>query len=103
MMDLFAWKPNYPYTAGFKEHSTSKDAAETIEASGRATTLRDRVQAFFDAGHQATADEVAGILKEPFRAVQPRLSELRAKGLIVPTGERRKGSGGGSAHVWRKA
>jgi hypothetical protein len=93
----------FPYAAGFRDRTTSKDAAEKIEASGRAQTLRDRVWAFFEAGGQATADELATKLNEPFRAIQPRVSELKAKGLIVPTGERRKGSGGGSAHVWRKA
>ena len=94
---------SYPHTAGYREPTTSKDAAETIEASGRAQTLRDRVLAHFDAGHQSTADEVALALNEPFRAVQPRCSELRAKGFIKPTGIRRIGSGGGSSHVWSRA
>lgn len=91
----------YPDVAGFREHTTSKDAAEHIESTGRAKTLRDRVTAYFVAGHEATADEVAIALGEPFRAVQPRVAELRAKGLIEPTGIRRQGSGGGMAHVWK--
>lgn len=93
---------DYPLQAGFKENTTSRENAERIEATGRAQTLRERVLAFFNSGNQATADEVAVILKQQFRAIQPRLSELRARGQIEPTGERRVGSGGGTANVWRK-
>lgn len=103
MNSLFSWANTYPQVAGYREQITSKENAERIEASGKAQTLRDRVRAFFEAGGQATADEIALHLDVPFRALQPRVSELRAQGFIVATGERRKGSGGGSAHVWRKA
>ena len=100
---LLDWQPNFPHTAGYKEPTTSKENAIRIEKSGRAKTLRDKVKAFFDAGNKATADEIAVILGEPFRALQPRVSEMRALGLIKPTGERRIGSGGGSANVWQKS
>jgi hypothetical protein len=93
----------YPYRAGFKENSTSRDNAKRIEESGRAPTLRERVRVYFELGGEATADELAIILEQQFRSIQPRLSELRAIGFIKPTGERRRGSGGGDAHVWRKA
>jgi hypothetical protein len=92
----------YPHHAGFKENSTSRENAERIETTGRAATLRERVRTYFALGGEATADELAGILQQPFRAVQPRVSELRNLGFIEPTGERRVGSGGGTAHVWRK-
>lgn len=92
----------YPETAGFREHTTSRENAERIEETGRAATLRARVMAFFEAGGEATADEVAEQLQSSYRAIQPRISELRAQDLIEPTGERRVGSGGGTAHVWRK-
>lgn len=93
--------PRYPDEAGFKEGSTSQENAERIEASGRASTLRQRVLFFFQQGGRATADELAGIMREPFLAIRPRLSELRTKGLIEPTGERRRAAGGGVAHVWQ--
>lgn len=96
--DLF-----YPHAAGFKEYTTSRDNAERITKSGRAQTLRDQVKAFFDNGGQATADEIATLMGQPFRAIQPRVSELRAQGFITPTGLRRLGSGGGTSHVWKKA
>jgi predicted ArsR family transcriptional regulator len=92
----------YPESAGYRDQTTSRENAERIEETGRAATLRAKVLAFFENGGEATADEVADILNQPYRAVQPRLSELRNKGLIEPTGERRMGSGGGTAHVWRK-
>ncbi len=99
--DLFT--SHFPYSAGYREHTTSKENAEQIEKSGRAKTLREKVKALFDSGITATADEIAEMLHEPFRAAQPRVSELRAQGYIKPTGERRTGSGGGSSHVWCKA
>lgn len=98
---LLDWKPRYPESAGYREHTTSRENAERIEASGKAQTLRDQVRRFFEEGRTATADEVATYLDQPFRAIQPRCSELRAQGLIEPTGERRTGSGGGSCHVWK--
>jgi predicted ArsR family transcriptional regulator len=98
--DLFS----YPYTAGYKEPTTSRENAERIEKSGKAETLRQRVLSCFQAsGAIATADEIAAFLGEHILAIRPRLSELRAKGLIEPTGERRQSSCGGTAHVWKAA
>lgn len=105
MGDLFikAQEASYPHAAGWRDPGTSKENAERIEASGKANTLREKVRAIFDQGRQMTADEIATFLNEPFRALQPRVSELRAQGYIIATGERRKGSGGGSANVWKRA
>ena len=97
--DLFT----YPRSAGWRDPTTSRDNALRIEATGRARTLRDTVRAFFDEGGIDTADGLALRLGLPFRAIQPRVSELRAQGYIKPTGERRLGSGGGTCHVWVKA
>lgn len=93
----------YPNTAGYREPTTSKDAAIAIESSGRAANLRERVKAFFEGGHQATADEVARILKEPVLSTRPRLAELHKQGFIIQTGIRRASSEGRSSHVWRAA
>lgn len=95
--DLF-----YPRSAGFKERTTSKDAATAIETSGRASILRERIKAFFSAGYTATADEVAAILKEPVLSCRPRVAELHKQGFITQTGARRKSSTGTSSHVWRR-
>lgn len=93
----------YPQAAGFKEETTSREAAEKIETSGRAGTLRARVKDCFDMGAHCTADEIADCIGESPLAVRPRLSELRAGGYITTTGERRRSSIGRNAHVWRKA
>lgn len=93
---------SYPTTAGFKDTTTSKDAADKLEASGRARTLRDKVETFFLAGNRATADEVASALFESPLAIRPRVSELFKKGVIERTGERRRSSNGNSSHVYRR-
>ena len=100
--DLFSYR-KYPEAPGWRDPTTSRDNAERIEKSGKAQTLRERARKFFEDGGQATADELAVILGEPCRSAQPRVAELRAQGFIEPTGIRRKGSGGGSSHVWKKA
>ena len=94
--------PKYPEVAGWREPETSRENAERIEETGRANILRRKVMLFFENGRTATADEVAIALGETFRAVQPRVSELRSYGLVEPTGLRGIGSGGGTCHLWRK-
>ena len=91
----------YPYEAGWKEDQTSRDAAEAIEASGCAATLRERVERFFASGRQGTSEDVAKALAEPFQAVQPRISELRKLGKVEPSGLRAQLSRGGKGHIWR--
>ena len=99
-MDLFQYADAYPKRAGFKEGTTSREAANAVEATGRAARLRDDVLNYFKAGRQATADEVAEALSENVLSVRPRVAELKASGLIVETGARRKSSTGRSSHVW---
>jgi predicted ArsR family transcriptional regulator len=91
----------YPLFAGFKEQTTSREAANAIEASGKAQTLREKVEAFFATGRTGTADEVAAWLGESPFSLRPRISELYQLGLIERTGERRKSSVGRSSHVYR--
>jgi hypothetical protein len=97
--DLFT----YPFAAGYTERSTSKDAADQIEKSGRAKSLREKVLAFFDAGHEGTSEVVAEIMGEPFQAIQPRISELRKQGKVIPSGRRERMDRGGMGHVWKRA
>lgn len=103
MTDLFTWGETYPQRAGWKETTTSKEAALAIEAKGRAATLRDAVLAFFKAGKEATADEVADAMGENPLSIRPRVAELKAAGLLIQTGARRKSSTGRSSHVWKAA
>lgn len=97
--DLFS----YPHKAGFKDNTTSREAAEAIDRSGRAGTLQHYVLCQFRAGHQMTADEVAGHLEESPLSIRPRVSQLFKLGLIERTGERRNSSGGRPSHVYRLA
>lgn len=92
----------YPLFAGWKDGTTSRDAAEAIEASGKAETLRERVANFFADGHIGTADFVAVWLDESPLSVRPRITELFKLGKIERTGERRASSEGRPSHVYRR-
>lgn len=99
-MDLFDWTPpqGYPHRAGFKERTTSKAAAESMEPA-RAQMHTDILAELMKA--PATADEVATALGDlSVLAVRPRLSELRKLGKIVPTKDRRANVSGRMARVW---
>ena len=93
----------YPGTPGFKEPTTSRDAANAMKR--RADNLRDLVLAAFgQAGFCGmTADEVAAKLNMSPLAIRPRLTELGPKHLdkIELTGERRCNLSGLRANVWR--
>lgn len=101
---------NYPERAGYTELSTSKDAADAIETSGRADTLRRRVLLTLVVEQRLdmtpwspglTADELAAEMGESVFSVRPRVAELHKQGLIERTGERRPSSNGRASHVWR--
>lgn len=94
---------DYPHVAGFKENTTSREAAEAIEAEGRAAHLRERVRKWFEAGNTGTADECAAALNENILSIRPRVSEFRERGFLIETGDRRPSSSGRSSHVWKKA
>jgi hypothetical protein len=101
-IDFEAARKRYPVRSGYKEKGgTSQDAANAIEATGRAQLLRDRVLQHFQAGHESTADEVAAVLDEHILSIRPRCSELRERKLITTTGKRRQSSGGKMSNVWR--
>jgi len=89
--------PNYP---GAKVDGPSQDAADNI--AEHAMTLRDRVDALFDAGEDLTADECAERLNEDILSVRPRVSELRRKGRIEDAGKRRCNKSGMTATAWRR-
>lgn len=99
--DLFT----YPRAPGFKERTTSRDAARSM--AGEAEALREQVfAAIRDAGAGGlTADEAATILERTVLSIRPRLSELAHSNppRIVPNGARRPNESGRMAKAWRAA
>jgi hypothetical protein len=84
----------YPLRAGFREPTTSRDAADAIEASGRAKVLRDKChEMLLRQGY--TAKELALVMDVDLNSVRPRLSELKAASRIRESGQRRE-----KQHVW---
>lgn len=94
MTDLFS----YPDSPGFKERTTSREAAEAIKP--RSGTLRSRVLQMLSWA-EGTPDEIARRMEESVLAIRPRVTELYRMGLIERTGARRKNASGMSAHVYR--
>jgi hypothetical protein len=88
----------YPERAGWTEPTTSREAAESVDAS----TLRAAVRECLGEHGAMTADECAAQLRESVLAVRPRFSELRALGEIADTGERHLNRSGKRAVVWSK-
>lgn len=91
----------YPDTPGWKAPGTSQAAAEAI--SERAPAIRDRVLEYIRQHAGVTADEVAAALGMSVLTIRPRVSELRRRGDIEPTGERFCNSSGMTANAWRVA
>ena len=90
---------HYPKAAGWKDATTSKDAAQAIEGQGRAAILRERVLAAYRTDLYTTADEMAHYLNESILAIRPRVSELYKQGLLRRTGAKHKSDGGGLSHI----
>jgi len=88
---------NYPGNAGYKERTTSKEAAEQMDT--RVALLRTRCCHLLMYGDY-TADELAHLMGESILSIRPRISELKAKQLVFDTGVRRKNQSGKSAIVW---
>ena len=94
---MIATYPNHP---GAKVAGTSQDAAN--EMREHAPTLREQVLTLFrNLDSRVTTDEAADFLNKSVLAIRPRFSELRAMGMIEPTGERRQNASGLFANVWR--
>lgn len=90
----------YPDDPGHRGVETSVAAAEAI-APCLGNLQRLTLAAIRTAGSNGrTAHETCDTLVIDRAAIQPRLSELRRKGLIVDSGRRRKNASGKSAIVW---
>ncbi len=92
---------NYPDAAGFQNVDTSIQAASDITKTKRAAYLQGKVIGCLMLYGNMTTEEIATMCKEPYASIQPRTSELKAKGLIEDSGARKKNASGKSAVVWR--
>lgn len=92
--------PVYPEVPGARPTDTSLAAAESVAET--AETLREAVFGWIllRKGGGSTADETAEALDLSILTVRPRVSELRAQGRIVDSGERRTNASGRRAIVW---
>lgn len=98
-MDLFTFRESYPDAPGFKDRTTSRDAAASMASS--VSRLRGMcLQALRDIG-SSTPDEIAAELGLSVLSVRPRITELAKMGRIIPTGETRPNASGRSAKVYR--
>lgn len=84
--DLFERKPpaTYPQTPGFKEPTTSKDAAKAMGIT--ASKMREDLLTLYRTAWPAglTADEAAAKIGRTVFAVRPRITELRQLGDLMP-------------------
>ena len=90
----------YPDVAGHRDVDTSiAAAADMNKRLGRLQQLAlTTIQAAGAMG--LTADELAAELEVSRWTIQPRTSELRRKGKIADSGQRRRNESGKSAIVW---
>jgi len=101
MTSRYTLEKKYPLTAGYKENSTSKEAAEKIDS--RSTNLRTECLKIVkrQGNYGATPEEVAEILSESILSIRPRFTELKLLQYIIDSGDRRKNSFGSNTKVWR--
>ena len=90
---------SYPNSPGFKERGGTSEEAAVAEQS-RADTIRRRVRDYLRQ-HNTTTDDCAAALALSILAVRPRFSELRLRGELEDTGERRLNASGKRAAVWK--
>ena len=103
MSRTFEGLSRYPDEPGWKEPTTSRDAAAKIKPSTEAL-YADILREIGLAGDLGlTADETAGKLGQSVLLIRPRFTELgpRHQGKIEKTGERRKNESGLAAAAWR--
>ena len=90
----------YPDNPGAKgPDGTSQDAAQVIAPC--ASYLRRLAMQSLDRLSEATVLEAVEVAKVAPESLQPRFSELRAMGLVEPTGARRRNPSGKYAAVLR--
>ena len=93
--------PSYPADgAGFKGPPGGTGELGAIQTGPRLQGRRKAVLAAVERKH-GTAEQIGERISLHWYLVRPRLSELKALGLVVETGERGKGALGGKVNVWR--
>ena len=90
----------YPDAPGHRHVETSVEAADAIApALGRLQRLAETtIRAAGERG--LTADELAARLAMTRWSIQPRTTELKRKGIIRDSGQRRQNTTGKRAIVW---
>jgi hypothetical protein len=98
--DLFDLSSPYPDSPGHRGVDTSIEAAADMAPKlGRLQKLAE--QAIARAGECGlTADELAAVLGCDRYTIQPRTSELKRKGIIADSKQRRLNASGKRAIVW---
>lgn len=91
-------RATYPHTPGFKDNGTGKEAA--LAYAPKAGGRRAQVLAGLRRG-PATAEQIAKRIDLHWYLTRPRLSELKALGMVIETGGRGAGALGGRVNVWR--
>jgi predicted ArsR family transcriptional regulator len=89
----------YPHMPGHKgDGGTSRAAAEAYapQVKGRRAQVLDGLKA-----GPATAEQIGERIGLHWYLTRPRLSELKAMGLVIETGAHGQGALGGVVSVWR--
>jgi biotin operon repressor len=99
-MNLFDHAEQYPNSPSYQRTDTSYAAAKSVESD--ASRLQRKALASITASGQAgqTMEECADATGCGRHSIQPRLSELRAKGLIADSKQRRALASGRKGIVW---
>lgn len=92
-----------PYTdggTGYQTTDTSQAAAQAVEPT--TAPLQGRVLDYLLRCPQPVSTEtIARALDRAYSGIQPRLTELRAKGLVEDSGERGRTCAGRSCILWQ--
>ena len=91
----------YPEVPGFKGSSgTGQEAADyyAAQAQGRKGQVLAGLEAL---GGTATCEEISVEIGLHWYLCRPRISECKALGLVIETGERGAGALGGRVNQWR--
>jgi hypothetical protein len=81
-----------------RDPATSKAAAKTVSVADLEQKVLDALRRHADG---LTTHQLAEYLDIPLVSVSPRMAPLRAKELVVDSGERRKGPSGVKSIVWK--
>jgi len=90
----------YPHRAGYTAGDTDKEAADMMENTGKAATLRRKVIALHRQHPDGlTADEASEMLGEIEGSIRPRFSEFKKRNILIMTDKKRPSMNGNSQRV----